>query len=433
VKFLFAMFQGGGNIPLIAPIAGELAARGHEVRVLAGPGIRRNRVPLGQAFLQRMRAAGCEVVPLGAPETHPFDADDAPKRATNRWVPQAFTREAREAHTTLWSTCWAENVRDEIARDPPDAVVADFMLLGALLAAEAAGVPSVAVVHNLPPPHSGGTMPPQSQGFLPARDEAEEVRYRKWREVIRRVWIREGLEPHNRARAMFGLGPISEPREQLSSCNRVLVLASRHFDFAGDLPSNTMYVGTPVDDLESGGLWSSPWPSEDERPLVLISFSTLAQGQAPVLRRCIDAAGSLPVRVLVTLGPSMTRADFPAPENTVFETFVPHSAVLPYVSAIVSQCGLGTLTKALKHGVPVVCVPLAGDQPDNAARVEAHGAGIRLSATATTEELHAGIQRVLEDGVYRQGAVALARLIVEDGAAEAADQIGEVSSAPRGR
>lgn len=270
-------------------------------------------------------------------------------------------------------------------------------------------------------------MPPQSQGFLPARDEAEELRYRKWRSVIQRVWNREGLAPHNRARALFGLEPVPEPRAQLSACDRVLVLASPHFDFAGDVPANTRYVGTPVDDLDATGRWKSPWPTEDTRPLLLISFSTLAQGQAPVLRRCIEAAGSLRARVLVTLGPAMNRDDFPSPENTVFETFVPHSAVLPHVSALVSQCGLGTLTKALKHSVPVICVPLAGDQPDNAARVEAHGAGIRLWPAASAEELRAGMQRVLEEQAYRQRAQALAALLVEDGAALAADEIEAVA------
>jgi MGT family glycosyltransferase len=303
------------------------------------------------------------------------------------------------------------------------------MLLGALLAAEAARMPSVALVHNVPPPLAGGVMPPQSQGFLPARDEAEELRYRKWRSVIRRVWNREGLAAHNGARAVFGLEPVPEPRAQLSSCERVLVLASPHFDFPGDVPSNTRYVGTPVDDVESTGQWRSPWPAEDTRPLLLISFSTLAQGQAPVLRRSIEAAGSLPVRVLVTLGPAMNREDFPSPENTVFETFVPHSAVLPHVSALVSQCGLGTVTKALKHGIPVICVPLAGDQPDNAARVAAHGAGVRLSPMASTEELRAAMRRVVEEPSFRQRAQALARLIAEDGTSRAADEIEEVANA----
>ena len=38
---LMAMFQGGGNIPLLLPIATRLVTRGHRVRVLVGPGVHR--------------------------------------------------------------------------------------------------------------------------------------------------------------------------------------------------------------------------------------------------------------------------------------------------------------------------------------------------------------------------------------------------------
>jgi len=44
MRILFAMFQGGGNIPLILPIVTRLVARGHDVRVLAGPGVRNRGV-----------------------------------------------------------------------------------------------------------------------------------------------------------------------------------------------------------------------------------------------------------------------------------------------------------------------------------------------------------------------------------------------------
>ena len=36
-RFLVALHDDGGNLALILPILGELIARGHEVRVLAGP------------------------------------------------------------------------------------------------------------------------------------------------------------------------------------------------------------------------------------------------------------------------------------------------------------------------------------------------------------------------------------------------------------
>jgi MGT family glycosyltransferase len=206
------------------------------------------------------------------------------------------------------------------------------------------------------------------------------------------------------------------------------MLASRNFDFPGELPANTRYVGTPIDDLNAVGTWSPPWSADDKRPLLLISLSTLAQGQAQVLDRCIQAAGDLPLRVLVTLGPSLTREDSESPANTLFESFVPHSAVLPHVFAVVTQCGLGTLTKTLRQGVPVICIPLLGDQPDNAARVEAKGAGIRLSPDATVTAIRSAIQEVISQAKYRERAQELSRLIAEDGTTGAANEIEAVAS-----
>src|SRR4029453_5273907 len=79
----------------------------------------------------------------------------------------------------------------------------------------------------------------------------------------------------------------------------------------------------------------------------------------------------LPVQAIVTLGPSLAASQFTPPPNVTLETFIPHAAVLPYVGAMVMQCGLGTVMKVLAHGVPLVCLPLVSDQLDNAARVVA--------------------------------------------------------------
>ena len=48
------------------------------------------------------------------------------------------------------------------------------------------------------------------------------------------------------------------------------------------------------------------------------------------------------------------------------------------------------------YGVPLVCVPLLSDQPDNAARVVARGAGIYVLPNASPEQIGAAIQRDLE-------------------------------------
>ena len=90
--------------------------------------------------------------------------------------------------------------------------------------------------------------------------------------------------------------------------------------------------------------------------------------------------------------------------------------------------------KALAHGVPLVCIPLVGDQPDNAARVVAHGAGIRLDREATPERISAAIQRVLPEPSYGTSARRMAgALAKEDGALTAAEEIESVLRAPARR
>ena len=75
-RVLAAVFQGGGNILLILPVLAELAARGHAVRVMAGPGIRRSRLPVSPDLL-RLAEAGTEAVSFPEPALHPLDAAPA--------------------------------------------------------------------------------------------------------------------------------------------------------------------------------------------------------------------------------------------------------------------------------------------------------------------------------------------------------------------
>ena len=62
-----------------------------------------------------------------------------------------------------------------------------------------------------------------------------------------------------------------------------------------------------------------------------------------------------------------------------------------------------------------ICVPILGDQPDNAARVVARGAGIRVSPDALPEQIAAAIQRVLSDQSFRGAAQRLGAAMTRDG------------------
>ena len=137
-------------------------------------------------------------------------------------------------------------------------------------------------------------------------------------------------------------------------------MTSPAFDFRPrSLSPNVRYIGMPFEDIECAA-WRSPWPADDVRPLVLVSFSTAPQGQANVLRRTLEALAPLQSRALVTLGPALADDQFHAPPNVVLIPFVPHALILPHVAAVVSQCGHGTVLKALAHGCTAGVSPARG-------------------------------------------------------------------------
>jgi UDP:flavonoid glycosyltransferase YjiC (YdhE family) len=151
------------------------------------------------------------------------------------------------------------------------------------------------------------------------------------------------------------------------------------------------------------------WPGDD-RPLVYVSYGTVAgtlPGAAELYANVLAAAAELPARVLLTVGDETDLDTLgPAPANVRVERFVPQREVFGHASAVVSHGGSGTTLGALSAGLPLVVVPLFADQPDNARRVAAVGAGV--VSQPDPESLAAAIASVLREPAYATAAGAVA-------------------------
>jgi len=418
------MFQGSGNIPPILAVAHQLVTRGHRVRILAGPGLRPDRPPrpVSASFLEGIKAIGATLIPLH-PSQDPV-LDIPPVRGLiGGWTSQGFRSHVEHARRFLAAPIWADNVGAELTRQPADVVVADFFLLGALAAAEAAGIPAAALVHHHHIRPTAG-VPPFGPGWAPARGLLGRLRDTFGKAMVERIYRRDGLQAINQARQQCSLPPIPSPLQQYDAATRVLIMTCPAFDFRPrTLPPNVCYVGMPFEDV-GAATWQSPWAADDDRPLLLVSFSTALQGQEEPLRRTLTALATLPIRGLVTLGPTLTPDEFEAPANVELTAFAPHALILPQVTVVVSQCGHGTVMKTLAHGVPLVCHPLVGDQHDIAARVVHPGAGVRLPKDASATAIRKAIQRVLATPDFRDSAHRLAKeMAIQDGAKTAGDEL----------
>ena len=67
---------------------------------------------------------------------------------------------------------------------------------------------------------------------------------------------------------------------------------------------------------------------------------------------------------------------------------------------------MNSVSEAMQYGVPIICIPLSGDQPFVAWRAEELGIGIRLQAdtSLTIEKVKNAISKILTDSSYLQKA-----------------------------
>jgi len=409
------LWDGGGNVPPELGVARRLVARGHQVHVLADPTIE-----------EAAEEAGCTFSPWRrAPHRASLDPSEDPLKDWETKNPLVMLRRARDRFIAGPAAEFAADTGDAVDAFAPDALVADAFLFGSIIAAQAASVPVALLVPNIWIMPSRGT-PAIGPGFAPARTVLGRTRDAALLATVNRVF-RAGLPPVNAARSARGLAPLSSFYEQALGVERILVLSSPVFDYAASsVPGNVRYVGPILDDPGWAQAWSSPWAGDDERPLVLVGFSSTYQNQGPLLRRVVTALSSLPVRAVVTTGQMLDVREVSATGNVAVVASAPHRQVLAEASLAVSHCGHGTTMKTLAAGLPMVCIPMGRDQNDTAARVVHHRAGVRLSPSASTVKIRETVRRVLGDDRLRANAARLASAIARGDAT--ADPVAELEA-----
>jgi MGT family glycosyltransferase len=413
-SFLFTHWEGGGNTPPVFALVRRLLARGHRVHVLSDICHRPEVEALGASF-------GAWT---GVPPRPDKSAQHDPLRDYEAKSPIDLLGRLRDKLFVGPAGAQARDVLDALKHVDADAVVTSEMQLGAMAAAESAHLPCAVLSPNIYLlPRSGA--PPFGPGFQPLGGPIGAVR--DW--IVRTTLIKvfaKGTAQYNTVRHDLGLPPLSHPLDQFARVTRHLVMTSPAFDFAPDaVPAHVVYTGPVLDDPDWAEPWRSPWPATDARPLVLVGFSTTFQDQVEVLGRVIAALGALPVRAVVTVGPGLGTASFPEAPNVHVCASAPHSAILRQASLTITHAGHGTVMRALAAGVPLVCLPMGRDQNDNAARVVARGAGVRLKPNAKVAAIQKAVRTVLDSSRYRANAQALGRQIVDDAARSPAISILE--------
>jgi MGT family glycosyltransferase len=404
-----------GNAPPQLAVTRRLLERGHEVRVLAH-----------RAARERIQSTGAEFVEFRRSQPD-FDVTRRETDSLRDWEARTrLTAGMRSLRNALFA--FVGNVSHECAdlldSRPADVMVFDWMLPGAAIAAERAGLPTLELVHcpyplpveGVPPLFTGSGLRPLDGPLGAARD-------RLLNRIARRVYD-TGLPALNRARLEHGLAPLEHWEDQLLGADAICMMTAPELDFSsrGKLPANVRYVGPAFEPYPRE--WDSPWPAANTDPLVVVSFSTSYMNQSALAQRVLDALASLPVRALLTAGPALERSRLSLPANARAVGYLPHRTVFPHASLVISHAGWQTVNAALADGVPLLCIPDGRDQPDNAARVVLAAAGLRVGKRTPPPKLRGAIATALEDTALKRGAEEMATALARsDGALAVVEQL----------
>jgi UDP:flavonoid glycosyltransferase YjiC (YdhE family) len=356
LSVLIATWASGGNLPPLLALARLLRSAGHQVHVLAS-----------SATQEPARRDGFE----------PLVYRSAPQPDTS--VP--FEAQAADLLRTLAGVEIALDVREVLEEATPDVVVADCMLPAAVVAAQAASTPVVSLVHFL---------------YAPARAQMTRTG---------EGWTTD-LEQLNATRTRFGLPRAGDGLGAWEAVDVLLVTAPRWLDLDIAYPSNVVHAG-PL------GVRAAA-PSRGGRPLVALSFSTTEMaGQAALVRRVCAALEHQRTEAVLTLG-GLSYERLTVPRNVTVVDSADHDELFARCDVVVTHGGLGTVLRALAHGVPLLLLPLGRDQHINAERVVGLGAGIHLAHDTSPERIRRALARLIVAPDFREAAVAAAARIAAE-------------------
>jgi rhamnosyltransferase subunit B len=233
----------------------------------------------------------------------------------------------------------------------------------------------------------------------------------------------------NRNRILLGLPPVDRPFHRWIHDSDALVglfpdwFAQRQTDW----PLHLRLTGFPLYDGDSASL-----------PAALEAF--LAQGAPPIAFTAGTATAAShdffsvsaqACRQTGKRGILLTHVADQIPDNlppgVAHFAYAPFSSLLPRVSAFVHHGGIGTLSQALRAGVPQLIRPMAHDQFDNADRAVRLGVATKiLPRRYRVNSVVRAIERLTSDAGVRERCTQVAGNFNDDAVASACDHILDV-------
>ncbi len=352
-----------GHLLPLAALLSELVERGHDVHLHTMSG-----------RVTDMRAAGIHAEPVD-PRIEAIVGPDWMARNALDVLKMSIDVLCRRAVLEV------ADLRAAIDRVRPDAVIVDANCWGAISVADALDVPWMVFSPFTPYLRSAG-VPPFGPGLRPLPGILGRLRDAAIRPFVTHLFDGRMLPRVNAIRAAVAAPTIKSVDELMRRAPLLLAVGGEPFEYPhpgwGD---KAHLIGACTFELRAAT--APDWVATIDRPIVLVSTSSIKQADTVLGLTALQALAGEPVHVVATF-PAGVPQSLPEAANATVRRFVPHGVLLDRACCVVTHGGMGTTVKALDRGVPVCVVPFARDQAEVARRVEVSGCGTRLPAEKLT-------------------------------------------------
>lgn len=357
-----------GHVYPLAALLRELAGRGHEVHL---------RTMASQ--LSAMREAGLHTEVID-PRIEAVEGQDWLARNALGVLKRSIDVLCRRALLEV------DDLRQAVTQVRPDAVIVDANCWGAMSATEACGVPWL-VFSPFTPYLRSRFAPPFGPGLRPLPGLVGVVRDASMRPFVRYLFDRPTVPRVNAIRSKLAVPEIDSVDSLMRRAPLLLAVGGEPFEYPHpDWGDAVQHIGACVFE-PAGGFPAAAvpdWLAAIDRPIVLVSTSSVAQADAKLGHVALRALADEPVHVVATF-PAGIPQGLPRTSNSTVCQFLPHGMVLDRAICAVTHGGMGATVKALDRGVPVCVVPFARDQGEVARRVQVARCGTRLPAKRLSE------------------------------------------------
>nr|XP_054751398.1 UDP-glucuronosyltransferase 2B15-like [Lytechinus pictus] len=424
---LSAEYGAGSHFLLFAKMGEELVNRGHNVTFL-----------IGQAYAYRIHQAPYKdlfnfvIIDHARPHSEVFGAfKKFGGLYSHSSIAQVFSYEdaIRDVYLDDCRKVLADDaLTSTLAHSNYDIVVFDVIWMCGALIAQKLTIPSVAVVAGLAMqtayPYAGipinpAYMPIVSTGFSNHMNFFERL------VNLFMVWMvhyGQGTPYYtgkhfSPIKDEFNIRPDLSMDELLSEVDMWFVANDFALEFSAPLTPNVIPVGgftagpagnlskELVDYIDSAG----------DHGIIIFTLGTYcAAVDQSILKIFADAFAEVDQKIIWQIEDTMKRSlNFDLPDNVKMFPWIPQNNLLGHSKTrlMMYHGGNNGLHEALYHGVPLIMVPIIGDQHDTAARVVERGTGLRITRQELSKlQVVDSLKEVLSNNKYKEKALQLSSI-----------------------